>query len=268
MKYFETIKSRGWVKLPNLIDENLLQELRTGIDDAYLFCRGIQINNGLETNTDGTVHHLPAVGNPVFIKLLNELTTEKVQNFLTRYFEGKYILNSYGGVLNMKNNPSYVANIHRDIRFFTDDINFMINVLVMLDDFTVKNGATYLLSESHCKNSKPDEAEFYGNAERAIGSAGDVLFFNSKLWHAAGINHSDQTRRAITISFTKPFFKQQLDYCRALGNSATDQLSEDLRQIIGYKSRTPENLYEWYQPRETRFYQPDQDISLPIHKTS
>jgi len=90
-------------------------------------------------------------------------------------------------------------------------------MLIMLDDFTLENGATYLLAKSHLKDEKPTEAMFYEKSDRVVGKKGDVLFFNSNLWHAAGINTTNQERRAITITFTKPFMKQQLDYSRAIG---------------------------------------------------
>lgn len=260
MNYFEPLNTNGWVKCQNFIAENVLNELRDAVDNAYLLCREIQIKNGLAANTDGTAHHLPAVRNSIFIELLDNFTTHEIENLLSSYFQGKYILNSYGGILNKVNTHSYVKNIHRDIRFFTQDANFMINVLIMLDDFTYDNGATYLLSKSHTADEKPNESIFYKNAERAIGSAGDAIFFNSKLWHAAGDNNSNKARRAITITLSKPFFKQQLDYCKVIGESNVDRLKDEIKQLVGYKSRIPSSLEEWYQPKELRYYQPDQDI--------
>jgi ectoine hydroxylase-related dioxygenase (phytanoyl-CoA dioxygenase family) len=129
----------------------------------------------------------------------------------------------------------------------------------MLDDFTIENGATYLLGGSHKSDIKPIESDFYAKSTRAIGHAGDVLFFDSNLWHAAGKNLTDQSRRAFTITFTKPFMKQQLDYSRAVGYENLELMGDDLKQIIGYFSRTPSNLSEWYQKEDARFYRPGQD---------
>ena len=41
-------------------------------------------------------------------------------------------------------------------------------------------------------------------------NAGDVLFFDSMLWHRSGNNTSDNPRRAINQQYTKPFINQQL----------------------------------------------------------
>jgi hypothetical protein len=39
----------------------------------------------------------------------------------------------------------------------------------------------------------------------------------------------------------------------------TSSFNEDLKQLLGYFSRVPANLEEWYQPYENRFYKKNQD---------
>jgi ectoine hydroxylase-related dioxygenase (phytanoyl-CoA dioxygenase family) len=53
--------------------------------------------------------------------------------------------------------------------------------------------------------------------------------------------------------------KQQLDYPKAVGIKKLEMLSKNMQQVIGYFSRTPTNLNEWYQIPEKRFYRPGQD---------
>jgi ectoine hydroxylase-related dioxygenase (phytanoyl-CoA dioxygenase family) len=82
--------------------------------------------------------------------------------------------------------------------------------------------------------------------------------FDSNLWHAAGVNRSARPRRALTLAFTRPFVKQQLDYPRALGYDRGPSFSPALRQLLGYNARVPASLDEWYQPRWKRLYHTDQ----------
>jgi len=161
-------------------------------------------------------------------------------------------------VLNLPSELSYVGRVHRDLRSFSGDLNLMVQLLIMLDDFTEDNGATYLLSGSHRAADKPSDELFFANAERAIGGAGSIVVFNSNLWHAAGANRTGTARRALTIGFTRPFLKQQLDYPRALGYEFGDTISDTLRQVLGYNARVPATLDEWYQPPEKRMYRPGQ----------
>jgi hypothetical protein len=253
------LKNRGFTIFQQVYDQEYLDNLSNAIDKSYDICRGVQIANGVQEVTDGTVHHLLATGDPIYIDLLAKIANSELNYFIESFFNSKYILNSYGGVINLTGKPSYVANIHRDTRFFTGEIPLMLNMLIMLDDFTLENGATHLLEGSHLIESKPNPDNFYKQSIRAIGKRGDVLFFNSNLWHAAGMNITQNKRRAFTITFTKSFMKQQLDYSRTLGYEVAANLSDSVKQIIGYYSRTPTNLEEWYQKPEERFYRPNQD---------
>lgn len=253
------LSNKGFELFRNKIDKHLIERINNELDDCYDTARNIQINNSVSAVTDGTIHHLPAYGKDVYIELIETIATSDLYEYIYKFFNGNFILNSYGGLKNLPQKPSYVVNIHRDIRFFTGEFPLMLNLLIMLDDFTLENGATYLLAGSHLKDEKPSDELFYKKSERALGAAGDILFFNSNLWHAAGINQSTKERRAITITFTKPFMKQQLDYPRAVGYNQLITMDEKIQQIFGYFSRTPENLNEWYQVPEKRFYRKGQD---------
>lgn len=252
--FHQELGEKGWAIFPKVLPCGQVESLRTDLGEAYRVCRQVQEQNGVAQNTDGTVHHVLHLANG-FVSFIESLP---LIDYLTAYFGGKFILNSYGGVLNLPHEPSYVSNIHRDVRVFCREVPLMINMLVMLDDFTLENGATYLLSGSHQTPDRPEESVFFSQADRITGPAGSILLFNSNVWHCAGQNTSDTQRRALTLTFTKPFIKQQLDYPKVLPAERVAAASEQFRQIVGYKSRVPASLEEWYQPPEKRFYQPDQ----------
>jgi hypothetical protein len=253
------LELKGYQLFEGVIDLNLINDVNKGLENSYFVCRQIQKKNGIDKFTDGTIHHLLAHSDTIYLDLIEYICKSEYFQFIENFFQGKFILNSYGGLKNLPSNPSYVTKVHRDIRFFSGNFPLMLNLLIMLDDFTLQNGATYLLPGSHLTSNKPNDKEFYAKAERATGKRGDILFFNSNLWHAAGINTTEHERRAITITFTKPFMKQQLDYPRVIGYDKINQMSNNLKQILGFFSRIPSNLDEWYQKPENRFYRPDQD---------
>jgi ectoine hydroxylase-related dioxygenase (phytanoyl-CoA dioxygenase family) len=135
----------------------------------------------------------------------------------------------------------------------------MVNALVMLDDFTLANGATHILSHSQNLQQQPTDEHFYAQASRATGERGSVLLFDSRMWHATGRNTTDAPRRALTLTFTSPFFKPQLDYARLFGYSNLDRCNAWMRQVLGFNARVPESLDEFYVPVQQRFYQRGQD---------
>lgn len=250
----QTIKKYGWIVYENALPADIVEQIINDLTPAYNIRRQIQIANGISANMDGTLHHLVESENFSLRFLEQQCCNLQIAHFLN----GNYILNSLGAVINMKNAQPYVQNVHRDIRSFTGDLKLMLQMMVILDDFTEENGATFMLSGSHLSDVKPDDRYFYEHADRALAKKGSVVLFDANLWHAAGKNNTDFPRRALTMAFTRPFFKQQLDYPRMLGYEFGEHLSKDLRQVLGYNSRVPADLEEYYQPVEKRMYQPGQ----------
>ena len=250
----ESLRRDGWALVEAAVPADLLARLRRDLEDAYVAQRGIQVRNGVGEGTDGTVHHLPIAGE----SFLDFLDRRFCGDLLGAFFGGPYILNTFGGVLNKPDDLSYVGRVHRDLRSFSGDVPLMAQLLVMLDDFTEENGATYLLPGSHRMAQPPRDEDFYRDAVRAVAQAGSIVVFNSNLWHAAGPNRSRGPRRGLTLAFTRPFMKQQMDYPRALGYERAASLSPELRQVLGYNARVPTSLDEWYQPPDRRLYQKNQ----------
>lgn len=88
--------------------------------------------------------------------------------------------------------------------------------------------------------------------------AGSMIVFDSTLWHAAGINTSGKDRLAINHQFTRSYFKQQIDYVRALGDDLVSSLPPRTQQLLGYYTRIPTRLDEYYRPSSERLYRAGQ----------
>ncbi|MDO3644403.1 phytanoyl-CoA dioxygenase family protein [Mucilaginibacter sp. L3T2-6] len=250
----EIMAEYGWIVYEDAVDDTLINKIADSLEPSYEARRKIQIKNGIAAAMNGTLHHLVEKDTFTMEFLERNFCAAQIRHFL----KGNYILNSLGAVINLKGDMPYVQNVHRDIRSFTGDYKLMIQMMVILDDFTLENGATYLLSGSHKREERPTDDYFYKNADRAVVKKGSIILFDSNVWHATGKNNTDGKRRTLTMAFTRPFFKPQLDYPRSLGYEYGESLSEDLRQVLGYNARIPENLEEYYQPVEKRMYQPGQ----------
>lgn len=248
------MRDKGWYSFPSFINQGLILRMIADLENSYAHCRQVQIENGLE-RTEGTCHHILGIGHS-FLDCLVEY--EKLDEYFTAYFCGKYILNSFGGNL-LSKGMSYANDIHRDIRSFSGTLPLMLNTLVMLDDFTEENGATWLMVGGHKYRDYPssdefEDDEFGDNAFQITGKAGTVVVWNSNLWHRAGVNYTDKPRRSITPELARPFMKQGFDYTQF----CNERSSPWLKQILGYYSRTPQTLYEWYRKLDERFYKGDQ----------
>jgi hypothetical protein len=249
-----TMDDYGWVVYENALVPYFVDRINKDLADGYVRRREIQEKNGISANMDGTLHHLLEQNNFSLSFLEKMYCDEEIAYFLG----GNYILNGINAVIHAKQEHPYLSNMHRDVRTFMGDTKMLIQMIVALDDFTLLNGATYFLSGSHKTDLRPDETYFYNYADRANVPRGSIILFNSNIWHAAGENFTYEPRRALTLGFTRPFFKQQMDYPRFLGYEFVASLSSELRQVIGYNARTPANLEEYYQPPHLRMYQRDQ----------
>jgi ectoine hydroxylase-related dioxygenase (phytanoyl-CoA dioxygenase family) len=239
---FIELNKQGYTIIRNLVDENWLNTLREAIDKAFVEHRTTQLNNNNDIKTDGVALHA-LLSNPIFISFLENLQS----------------INSFSALDNLPNQPNFSAIVHRDLRFYSGDFPIMLNCLLMVDDFTIENGGTYLLPYSHLEERKPSDEEFFSKAIQATGKKGDMIIFNANVWHSSAANITQDHRRAIPITVSRSFMKQLLDYPRAIGYDKIDTFSNELQQLLGYHSRVPASLDEWYQPEDKRFYKKNQD---------
>lgn len=252
------LKKQGFTIIRNIVDNDWLDKLRNALDRAFIEHRDTQIKNNNEIQTDGVALHV-LLSNSLFIDFLEELRVRGFFDFLSKsFFKSKCIINSFSGLNNVPNQPNFSAIIHRDLRFYSGNFPIMLNCLLMVDDFSIENGATYLLPYSHLEEIRPSDDEFFKKAIQAIGKAGDILVFNSNVWHSSAPNRTQNNRRAIPITISRSFMKQLLDYPRAIGYDKLDTFTYEMQEILGYHSRVPASLDEWYQPKDSRFYKKDQ----------
>jgi ectoine hydroxylase-related dioxygenase (phytanoyl-CoA dioxygenase family) len=151
---------------------------------------------------------------------------------------------------------NYSGRIHVDCPRIIPGYITNMGVTILLDTFTEENGATWYLPGSHTKTDTPDEHAFYANARRLLAPAGSAWFFNSRIWHAGGANHSNNWRHALTINMVRPWMKQRLDIPRAMSHLDLERLSPTARQKLGFDAQVPASYAEYYaQPPNRKFKQ-------------
>lgn len=194
---------------------------------------------------------LTLLENPVILAIVDGLLGNKA----ILHLQNGFILPSH---LAEKTPANFQNHFHRDFPRYLNGYLASVNVLCAIDAFTADNGATRLVPGSQQKAAAPDAAAMEAQAIAATCPAGGAIVFDSTLWHASGINSSGQDRLAINHQFTPAFFKPQMDYVRVLGESAVAKLPERSQQLLGYYSRPPASLDEYYRPEASRVYRKGQ----------
>ena len=185
---YKELQETGICFLRKQIDNDLIDDLRKAVEVSFVKHRNIQISLNNEINSDGVALNV-LNDDFAYIKLLEKLLELGIiKDIENNFFKTKFILNSISALNNKPNSPNFSAIVHRDIKFFSKDLPIMLNGLVLLDNFTLENGATMLLPNSHKTEEKPTDDFFINQCTRAIGKKGDILLFNSNIWHCSAPN--------------------------------------------------------------------------------
>lgn len=256
MNFAESMEKLGYYVQQDLnFDGNFLERLRSDTLKWCDICARFQISAGISTTGDGTAHH--SLGGNDSIQEL--IVSHPFDANISEFFEGKpYILHACNPVSGSPGVEGYVRKVHRDTQTYIENYRFRINILLALEDFTTKNGATQILPIAVNLKNPPGEREFEENHVEIKLKKGQALYFNSYLWHRGGKNVTTDMRPAITLSYGPPYIKPQMDYVRLMGDGFFLTASEKTRQVLGYYSRVPATLEEWYKSRDARFYRSDQ----------
>jgi hypothetical protein len=246
---------KGWSMFENALAPEFAEQMNRDCLIWIERCNGLQIKNGINSVGDDTGHH--TLGNDDSLDKF--ITLNALHQFVALYFNGcPYILHAFNPVAGAPKARSYLHRIHRDAKTFIQGANLKLNMLVMLDDFTAENGATQVLEGSHHIKDQPSDEYFDLKRTTITGPRGSIVLFNSYLWHRGGFNATNLNRVALTVGFSLPFIKPQMDYPRMLGPDYVAKANPLTRQILGYNSMTPASLDEWYQPEPTRLYKSNQ----------
>lgn len=152
----------------------------------------------------------------------------------------------------------FQTTFHRDFPRHAEGFRCSLNVFVAITDFTEKNGALRVVPGSHQNPAKPDPAYLAAYSEPVVCPKGSLIVFDSTLWHASGMNLSREDRIGVNHQFTHHWIKPQLDYCRILGEEVILSQPRKVQQYLGWHSRVPGSLDEYYRPEAERVYRKGQ----------
>ena len=106
------------------------------------------------------------------------------------------------------------------------------NTLIALDDFTVANGATLVVPDSHKWDRilNPDEPTLQIEMK-----AGSLLVWDGALWHAGGANKtSNEIRRSVNLNFNVSWLRQQENLYLGVPRSIISKMPDLLQRVLGY----------------------------------
>jgi len=186
------------------------------------------------------------------------LEDKNLDQLLARLLGKSWIMYAFTGSSCPPHSTNYGGRIHVDSPRLIDNYPTNIGVLWALDDFTYENGGTRVLPASHHSNILPDKEYFDKHSQQVECKKGSLIIFNARVVHSTGFNSTDNWRHAITMNACRAYMKQRMDWVRFIPSSIIDELNGTAKRIIGYDTRLPKNLEEFFLPEEQRLYKPNQ----------
>lgn len=193
-----------------------------------------------------------------YIDVAKLLESKDLDKLLSLLLGDAWIMYAFTGSSCPPKSTNYGGRVHVDSPRWINNYSTNIGVLWALDDFTIDNGGTKVLPASHHSSVIPTKEYFDKNSLQVTCPKGSLVIFNARVVHSTGFNNSDMWRHALTMNACRSYMKQRMDWVRFIPNTIIKDLNETAKRIIGYDTRLPTNLEEFFLPEENRLYKPNQ----------
>lgn len=239
----EQVSCLGYAVLDSGYDSAELNSLSVEFESlhiGYLQCYGVERLCAIDEQN--TIRAPLAQGSKVFLDLV---FNKNLLSVLNKLINGRFILNQQNGIINPPQQTYNQASWHRDLPYqhFLSTTPLAINALFCIDDFTIDNGATFVLPASHKSAPFPSADYVKRNALQVVAKAGSFILLDCMMFHAGGVNMTNAKRRAINHLYNIPFLKQQIVIPRHVHQH---KLSLEQRQILDFDSPDGHESIESY----------------------
>jgi hypothetical protein len=115
-------------------------------------------------------------------------------------------------------------------------------VIFVLEKMDSKNGATVLVPKSHLSGKFPNKKT--KNVKTIKGEPGDLLIFDTRIWHGTTSNQTTNSRWTINVVITQWWIKQQLNISHSIPKKIFSKLTNKQKQLLGFCSIPPNSVQE------------------------
>lgn len=243
----EQIRNLGYAVVDSGYTREEMDRISQSFDDAhvqYMQRHGEEKLKRIDEHN--TIRSMLTLPDSTFRRLA---MNANLMSTLKLVMSGKFIINQQNGIINPPGKTYNQGAWHRDLPYqhFTSSRPLAINALFCVDDFTLENGATFVLPASHKTESFPSEAYMRRNALQVEAPAGSFIVLDCMLFHSGGFNTTDKVRRAINHVYNIPFFKQQIGIP---ANLSSVELTAEEKDVFGFNYVEPASVEQYLASRD------------------
>lgn len=240
-KKIKEIEKNGYCIIKNFLSKKVIGKTLKKIDHYHelnkkIVYKGIPARDSRDKilyNLQNKDYH--------FIKLLNNKNILKI---------AKYFLNDKFYRFLPNDKPNFIINyfnarssgnkldLHIDSWIpYLGKKTHMMQFVFLLEKSTEDNGCTIVVKKSH------RSGKLSNNKSKKIisvtGEPGDLIIWDSRLWHGTRENKSNVSRWAIVTTISSWWVKQAMDMPKSLPNKILNKCSNLEKQLLGFCSIPP-----------------------------
>lgn len=243
-EYISLLNNNGYVIIPDLVRGDELKNLQSEIYQHLEVTPNAEgLFWGFKTKRMSRVFSKSKQAQDL---ALHPLITDIMNNILGPFCERIQI--NLTQVIQIGSGEN-IQVIHRDDEVFPmahPGMEFMVNAMWAIDDFTAENGGTIVWPGSHKKPSTrevPEEELIHAEMKK-----GSVLIWLGSMQHCGGANKTSTPRTGLTISYSLGWLRQAENQYLAYPPHIAKDFPEQLQDLIGYKVHRPS--LGWYEGQE------------------
>jgi ectoine hydroxylase-related dioxygenase (phytanoyl-CoA dioxygenase family) len=120
---------------------------------------------------------------------------------------------------------------------------FVMQTSMILDHQDNEAGCTVVVPGSHLSDNYAPQQEFK-NAIPVHSEPGDIVIWDSRLWHGALSNKSKKSRWALIATFTRWWIKQNYNITKTLPKEIYWDMTDEEKSVMGYCCIPPQSEFE------------------------
>lgn len=238
--YIAAIEEVGYVRIPQVFDKKTVDATLARV--KYWFDNTVQVQAkrmprlnvkqpmvyNLQSKEIGFTHML--LGNQIIEDVLKHFLNDKWFAALPPE-DPNYIMRSF-----LARSSNYQMPMHIDSFIpYTGSYPFIMQCSIPLEDQSTKNGCTVIVPGSH-KFGEYAEQSAIDQAIPIESKAGDLIMWDSRIWHSALDNTSGGTRWSIIATFCRWWVKQAFDIPGNMPQEIYDQMTNKEKAVMGFCS--------------------------------
>ena len=118
----------------------------------------------------------------------------------------------------------------------------MMQFVILLEDANIQNGCTKVVPGSHTTGKFSNRQS--NKVQPIIGNTGDLIIWDSRLWHGTFENITKKTRWAVVATFGSWWLKPSMDITKTLPNPIYKKCNNIQKQLLGFCSIPPKNEFD------------------------